>query len=237
MDSKNFLKGIYDDFFGIEKLKRENEKLSEELNIRDDYPKIELKSTEETAACEQSTLKEEQLKEIKNTQMANFFERIDKLYISQESKNVLKKIIEYIRKYSESIEKQYIPFNLCIYSNNNETIENITQIIADTVTFFSYVKKGISIEASFYEIEKQEQLNQIYNSKNSVILFKDIDGFISKNQDVKDKFLHRLEDIILEKPNEFVTILSSKNKETLDIAFDKNNDIKQRIFDFEIYRY
>ena len=36
METKNFFKDVYDDFFGIEKIKRENEKLKGELNITQD---------------------------------------------------------------------------------------------------------------------------------------------------------------------------------------------------------
>ncbi len=46
-----------------------------------------------------------------------------------------------MRKYSEGIEKKYIPFNMCIYSNNKETIYGIIDIISDAVTLFSYIKK------------------------------------------------------------------------------------------------
>ena len=42
MDNKNFLKYVYDDFFGIEKLKYENRKLEEELGLNKEYPSIEL---------------------------------------------------------------------------------------------------------------------------------------------------------------------------------------------------
>ena len=48
MDNKNFLKDIYDDFFGIEKLKEENERLAKEvgLKIRQvlDYASIDSRS-------------------------------------------------------------------------------------------------------------------------------------------------------------------------------------------------
>ena len=36
-------------------------------------------------------------------EMASLFEKIDELYITDDSKNLLKKIIEYMRKYNEKI--------------------------------------------------------------------------------------------------------------------------------------
>ena len=106
MESKNFLKDVYDDFFGIEKIRKENENLRRELNLKDDYPEIEIDKNEK----EKIMTKEE-----KDKTMAELFEKIDNLYIKEESKETLKKIVEYLRKYNEGIEKQYIPFDMCIY--------------------------------------------------------------------------------------------------------------------------
>ena len=43
MGYKNLFESLYDDFFGIEKLKKENEKLAEELNLSANFPAIEVK--------------------------------------------------------------------------------------------------------------------------------------------------------------------------------------------------
>ena len=113
MDTKQFFKDVYEDFFGVEKIKAENEKLAKELGLNQDYPTIELNKQDET----KEELTEEKIKETKDEFMLKSFEKLEKLYITEQSKNTLKKIIEYMRKYSEGIEKQYIPFNMCIYSN------------------------------------------------------------------------------------------------------------------------
>lgn len=42
MENKNFLKDVYEDFFGIEKIKEQNEKLKQELGLTEDYPAIEM---------------------------------------------------------------------------------------------------------------------------------------------------------------------------------------------------
>jgi len=242
MDKRDFFKDVYNDFFGIEKLKRENEKLAKELNINDNYPVIEInrnqeEMTEESRELntnENQALDEESIKKAKDIQMEKFIEKIEKLYITEESKNMLKKIIEYMRKYGEKLEKKYIPFDMCIYSDNQETLYTIVDIISDAGTYFSYIKIGETIEASLYNLEKTEQIEEIYNSKNSVILLKDFEGFISQEQNFKDRFLHNLEEKINKNSKEYLTILGAKNKEIINQAFDKNNDIKESIFDFEI---
>lgn len=245
MDRNKIFKQIYDDFFGVEKLARENEKLAKELNITDDFPTIEIKSKQEENKEEieenQSELKQENIaltqeeaKEKKDNQMIQFFEKIEKLYISDESKNLLKKIIEYMRKYNEKIEKEYIAFNLIVYSNNKETTYSIVDIISDAATYFAYVKVGDTIEASFYNMEKPEQIEEMYSSNNSVILIKDFEKFITQEQNFKDKFLYKLEEKIEENKEKCLTIITAKNKEIIDQAFDKNTNLKEKLFSFEI---
>lgn len=236
MNNKNFLKDVYNDFFGIEKIEKENEKLAEELNIKDDYPIIELKKDLEKNEFDEDIvmLNEEELKKIKDDQMANFYEKLEKLYISEESKNTVKKIIEYMRKYNEEIEKKYIPFNMCIYSDNKDTVYSLAEIITDASIFFSYVKRGEEVEVSLYNFEKIEQLDEIYTSNNSIILLKDFESIISQDQNFKDRFYHRLQEKITKNEAGYLTIITAKNKEIIDKAFDKNTEIKDAIFNFEI---
>ena len=164
--------------------------------------------------------------------MLKAFEKLEKLYITEQSKNTLKKIIEYMRKYSEGIEKQYIPFNICIYSNNKETMYSIVDIISDTVTFFSYIKRGTTIETSFYNIEKPEQIEEIYSKKNSVVVLKDFEGLLAKEKEFKDRFLHNMKEKLEENQKDFLTILISKTPETIEQAMQ--SDMLEKYFEFKI---
>lgn len=228
MDTKQFFKDVYEDFFGVEKIKAENEKLAKELGLNQDYPTIELNKQDEA----KEELTEEQIKETKDEFMLKAFEKLEKLYITEQSKNTLKKIIEYMRKYSEGIEKQYIPFNICIYSNNKETMYSIVDIISDTVTFFSYIKRGTTIETSFYNIEKPEQIEEIYSKKNSVVVLKDFEGILAKEKEFKDRFLHNMKEKLEENLKDFLTILISKTPETIEQAMQ--SDMLEKYFEFKI---
>ena len=228
MDTKQFFKDVYEDFFGVEKIKAENEKLAKELGLNQDYPTIELNKQDEA----KEELTEEQIKETKDEFMLKAFEKLEKLYITEQSKNTLKKIIEYMRKYSEGIEKQYIPFNICIYSNNKETIYSIVDIISDTVTFFSYIKRGTTIETSFYNIEKPEQIEEIYSKKNSVVVLKDFEGLLAKEKEFKDRFLHNMKEKLEENQKDFLTILISKTPETIEQVMQ--SDMLEKYFEFKI---
>ena len=230
MEPKNFFKDVYDDFFGIEKLKKENEKLREELNITDDYPTIEV-NNEDIQNIENTTNKS---KEEKDKKMVDFFELIDNLYVTEESKNTLKKMIEYSRKYNEGIEKQYIPFNMCVYTNDKDLTKKLIDIINDFVIYFSYIRKADCVQASLYSLEKIDALEEIYSEKNSLIILKDIEGLNSQEQLFKDKFWHKIDEKNEEDNNKWLTLIIADNKEIVNQSFEKNADIQENIFKFEI---
>lgn len=222
MNKVDFLSDIYNDFFGIETMKKE--KLEIKDIKEDEIPKIEVGS---------NTSKINASKELKDERMTRYFEEIEKLYITEESKEVLKKIIEYLRKYNENIEKEYIPFNLCIYSDNKETMYKVVDIINASATFFGYIKDKEPVEVSLYDLEKASQLDEIYDSKNGVILLRDFEHFNMLEQLEKDRILHKLEENIHKNPKEFLTIICVKNPEIIDNAFEKN-DILKKTFNIKI---
>ena len=66
-------------------------------------------------------LKEEDLKNID----INLSETdIEKLYITEESKILLTKILEYISKYNKKEISNYITFSIYLINNNDETVSN-----------------------------------------------------------------------------------------------------------------
>ena len=230
MGYKNLFESLYDDFFGIEKLKKENEKLAEELNLSANFPAIEVKEEKDIY---QEELSEEELKKLKDECMINMFEKIDKLYVTEESKNMLKKIIEYMRKYNENIEKDYIPFNISLYIDNKETISEISNIINIALKSFRYIKTGKVMEISFYDIEKVEKIDEAYDTNNSIIILKDIENFLKQDDRFKDRALHKLEEKI-DRGNNHLTILVSKSKEIIEDAFNKNLSLKEKLTSFEV---
>ena len=228
MEPKTFLKSMYDDFFGIERIKKENEKLKEELGITDDYPAIEVNYNRKSKEENQSYSKED-----KDKKMAKAFEKIDEIYIKDESKDLLKKIIEYFRKYQEEIEKNYFLFNICLYIDNKEVVSDIVDIISDMASYFNYIKAIGVKNYSLYDMEKPGDLDGIYNEENGIIVLKDFESLNSEDQITKDKFWHKIEEKANAESKKF-TILVAKNKEIINQAFVKNENIKDNLFSFEI---
>ena len=197
MDKKDILRSVYDDFFGIDKIAKENEKLSEEiaklktdydylnnnsiLNMADNAEIPEIEVNREAVNMQDAAVEEkEYTKEEKDDAMANFFEKIEQLYIENKSKELLKKIIEYMRKYNDEIEKQYISFNMCIYSNNYETVKDVIAVLEDSGTFFKYIKRGEAKIFSMYDVEKVEQIENMFSSSSNIVALKDLENFNSR---------------------------------------------------------
>ena len=214
MNKEDILRNVYNDFFGNKEYVTNNKN-----NLKDD----------ETPEIVVKPISKESIEEIYN----NLIERIEKIYIDEKSKNTLKKIIEYMRKYYEKIETKYISFNLSIYSNNNETIKEIISIIENASKVFKYTKSGITSNISLFNLTNSEELEKIYLNS-SIIVFADFEGLQSKEQNIKDKFNFDFANVLTKYENSTLTILTTKNKDMVKGLFENNETISNRIFDFEI---
>ena len=162
------------------------------------------------------------------------FKKIDDLYIDEKSKETLKKIIEYIRKYSEGIEKNFISFNMCIYAKNKETIHSILHILNDNINYFSYLPHGDIGLTSFFDIESAKNIEELYSSDNNIIVFENPNAFNSKDQNEKEKIIYKINQNIAEKEKNYLTVFSAENKEELENIFLMSDELKQEFSDFEI---
>ena len=236
MDKSEILKSVYDDFFGIGRIEKENEKLYEEIKnlkgidvegMENNIPSIEVNSNKQDEKIELS-------KEDKDKLMEASFERIEQLHIQDKSKELLKKIIEYIRKYNEKIEKQFISFNMCIYSESEETKKDILDILNQNINYFSYMKKGKYGIVSFYDIDKTEKLDEIYSSNHNVIAFEKTKAIDLKSQEDKEKILNKLNEKIKDNEQNILTILCAKSKEELYSIFSISDELKNEFSEFDI---
>ena len=235
MDKKEILKSVYDDFFGIGKIERENEKLYEDIKnlkgidlegMEDNIPSIEVNKQQDNEIGLS--------KEDKDKLMEASFKKIDELHIKDESKELLKKIIEYVRKYNEKIEKQFISFNMCIFSENEEVKKDVLDILNQNINYFSYMKKGNAGIVSFYDIDKVEKLDEIYSSNHNVISFEKSKAIDLKSQEDKEKILNKLNEKIKDNEQNILTVLSAKNKEELYGIFSISDELKNEFSEFEI---
>ena len=235
MKKDDFFKGIYDDFFGIGKIEKENEKLRNDIkNLKGidieeteaNIPSIEL-SQENREGQAVTTIDKDKF-------MEDILKKIDELYIEEDSKNTLKKIVEYIRKYNEKIEKQFISFNMNIHANNKETFEGVLRVLNDSINFFQYLPNGDIGIISCYDIQNAEDISKIFSSDNNIIAFNNFNGLYSKDLNDKAKIINKLEECISENENKYLTILYSQNKDELNDLFLSSDKLKNEFAEFNI---
>ncbi|MBQ6282582.1 MAG: AAA family ATPase [Bacilli bacterium] len=188
MNTRNYFEGIYDDFFGVEK-----EKSNEEIK----------KGSQE--------------------EMTSLFEKINNLYVTDDSKNLLKKIIEYMRKYDEGIEKNYIPFNIILEINNSAIKNEIVEILSTSALYFSYIDKDKK-EISMYELDND------FNC--GFIILNYLNGInLEEDKNIKT-FFHNLEEHL--KLNSKSIMLVSGTNEELTNFFLGRESIKNKYFEFKL---
>ena len=186
-----------------------------------------------------ATLSQEELlaqEEERKFRINDFYYRIDNSHLSDDSKIVLKKMIDYARKFDEKIVNKYIPFNMRIYCDNDEFLFEVVNIIVDSFTFFHYMKNDEAIQRSFFVVEDSSNITELYSPKNSLIVFKDVHGLLNQDKSTRDKILSIWESTIIyySNLNGITTIISDTNKEKIDSIFMTNKSLKDKIFDYEL---
>ena len=226
MDGKNFFKDVYDDFFNIES---ENMRISNEIKSLDKIHVDDSIAKDEGAVDKEAPISIE-VKEISaDEKMKDLFAKIDKLYISDDSKDLLKKIIEYMRKYKEKIEKQYISFNMEVISNSTEISESVCDIVYDAATFFEYIKRGKKSYISLIDVSNRSDIEKQYDIVNMAIL-KDFKLFNENDKSESKKIMTKLNEIVRANKENVITILVAENQEMIDISIGEIPELKE-IFD------
>ena len=237
-----FLKNMYDDLFSL--LSETQKSIdAQRLEIKD-IPRIEVPKQDNAVLDKQinDALKEERPEEPKvmaieaGPKLEELFKKIDNCNLTEESKLVFKKMIEYAKKYNAGQVKNYIPFNMRIYCDNDSTLYEITNILLDGFEYFKYLKNKEAAERSFYVIEDSSHIVDMYTGETSLVLFKDVDGLLNKDKQTKDKLLKIWENEIFKHSNQsgITTIIVDKNKDKINELFINNATLKDKIFDFEL---
>ncbi len=174
-------------------------------------PKIEVKLDEEVG-------REEKL--------ASLFLDIDNLYITDESKNLLKKIIDYMKRYHDGEEKNYIPFRISLKVNNNDLRDKIIKVLLDFGSLYNYINNKW-YELSLYKLEKNTSFNDY-----GLIFFHSLNGLALQEQKRIYEFIYDLKEF-LKNDYKQITIISGTKTE-VDNFFLGREDLKNDYFIFNI---
>lgn len=177
----------------------------------------------ESLETKSEEIKEEGSQEI----MTALFDKINKLYIDDESKELLKKIIEYMRKYNENIETNYIPFNIIIEVNNSETKDELLYILEQSSIHFKYIKNDTKKNVSLINYEKN-----IDFTKYGFILINNIKGLNTIELSEQQNLFNNIDDY-LSKEDKIMTVVLGTNEELTNFFLGREN-IKNKYFDFKL---
>ena len=188
---EDYLKDIYNDFFGQKTTLRESNEEIKDIDI-------------------------------------DFETEINKLYLNEESKELLKKIVSYIYNYNS--DKRYIPFNITILSKTQNTVDKIIDILKHASNKSKYLKTNKSIILPCFSLN-DELINKTYK-ENDLIVLNDLEGIELESIADKQKYMHTLEECI--KTNKNISILVCKNDTELNNIFTYNKDLKDKYFVFNL---
>lgn len=152
---------------------------------------------------------------------------IDKLYISDDSKNIIKKIIDYMKKYNNNEVDIYIPIRLIINSNSDKVSSDIINIIYDAALKYSYIDKKEKIDYSLYKTDKN-----INFSNYGLINFKDLAGINLEDDKTHKKLFYELENYF-DQDNKSVIIITGNDLEITNFFLGYEN-FKNKYFKFNV---
>ena len=160
-----------------------------------------------------------------NLLITDYNNKIDNMFLSNESKELLKKIINYISIYKEN--NIYVNFNIIIESKNKELINDITNLI-NNISLSNKYTKGICINnISLYRLEDISTLEESYNNYSMVVL-KDLEGLSLHDTNYNKKLLYIIKEHLKDKK---ITIITG-NKNEINNLFSNDIEEKNNYFNF-----
>ena len=154
---------------------------------------------------------------------------IDKLFITDESKELLKKIINYMEKYNNKEESNYISFNISIESEDKNTIDDISNLLKYYANKYNYVDGKNINNLSLYKLEKPEELIEQYKD-NGIIIISDLDAIGINDVNNQKRFFYNLKELIV---NKKITIITGKS-EAIKTFLQNEDRLQKDYFCFNI---
>ena len=156
----------------------------------------------------------------------NYKEIINKMGIDKESKELLIKITDYMKKYKELKETNYVPFNIIVVSNNSKTCSEVSDLLYKASEYFSYVNKGNKLDVSLYKLDK----DKIFDG--SFINISNIKGLNLLDDKELNKVFLQIEEYLNNNDKKMMMICGSEDEVTN--LFLGREKIKNNYFKFVI---
>ena len=140
---------------------------------------------------------------------------IDSLFIDDDSKDLLKRIINYMKEYSSKKETNYIPFNITIESNDEELINTIINIIKHYSKEYNYCKNSEVNNISLFKIKSEDDITNAYYS--GLVTINNLDAINMQDTNFKKKFFYLFKE---ELNKDSITIISDTKEKIKDFLLN-----------------
>ncbi len=173
------------------------------------------------------SVKKEEVKEESNDLDLNI--EIDNLYLDDESKSLLKQIVEYINKYNKGEESNYINFNIIFECKTKECRNKIIDILKNSVSNSEYLINNSVYNLSLFELNNKINTIELYE-KNGIISINDLSSITMQQDNNKKIFFYNM-GLTLNKKN--ITLLCG-SKEEIDNFKTYNEEVINKYFNFRL---
>ncbi len=190
-----------------------------------DYLKDIYKDFFDNSSIPKIEVKEKETNSLED-ELNKLFKEIDNLYLNEDSKGLLKKIINYMNKFHNNEESTYIPFRIILNTNSISLREKVSSLLFEASTYFKYVDNK-KIELSLYKLDNNFKFNNY-----GFILLYGLNGLNLEDNRFNKEFFYDLSEY-LNKDNHSLIIVSGKNNE-IDTFFLGNEEIKNKYFIFNL---
>lgn len=171
---------------------------------------------------------------------AKYKNKVAELPYSQKVKQTIINLFNYVINYNYNGNTPYIPINILMYTEDKESVENITRIIPDFMWFFNFLpeNKGFYKESMNDMILDRHVIGKIYynletkEQRKGTLIIENFENLMYTD-DLNCNMIMNLLTDQLERCKGICTVIYGK-KETIGTIIEKHPKLNYKIFDIKL---
>lgn len=171
---------------------------------------------------------------------AKYKNKVAELPYSQKVKQTIINLFNYVINYNYNGNTPYIPINILMYTEDKESVENITRIISDFMWFFNFLpeNKGFYKESMNDMILDRHVIGKIYynletkEQRKGTLIIENFENLMYTD-DLNCNMIMNLLTDQLERCRGICTVIYGK-KETIGTIIEKHPKLNYKIFDIKL---
>lgn len=171
---------------------------------------------------------------------AKYKNKVAELPYSQKVKQTIINLFNYVINYNYNGNTPYIPINILMYTEDKESVENITRIISDFMWFFNFLpeNKGFYKESMNDMILDRHVIGKIYynletkEQRKGTLIIENFENLMYTDELNCNMIMNLLTDQ-LERCRGICTVIYGK-KETIGTIIEKHPKLNYKIFDIKL---